>query len=152
MNVKHVFAFEESDDFILEDVDFHHNTKYVKDFARNQIQVELYPHMPPGSMTRHIMRDKHVSSVWCGNINTYCYNTYQVPGFVQTNCMITYRLEMKFYHTVSCRNGLVRDAYHAGQTRIECSVQKHEYILLHYISCFVQKNYRIAYRLVLKSR
>ena len=76
VNVKHVFAFEESDDFILEDVDFHDNTKYVKDFVRNQIQVEqleLYPHTPPGSMTRHIVRDKHVSSVWCGNINTYCY-------------------------------------------------------------------------------
>ncbi len=132
-----------------------------------------------------IMRDKHVSRVWCGKINTYRYNTYRVfdscrsdrprrlpiplqytlnpsiwCGNIDTNRYKTYRvfradrlhdslssciiIEMKLYHIVSCRNELVRDAYHVGQTRIECLVRfenmntfrvwKHKYISLQYIS------------------
>ncbi len=42
--------------------------------------------------------------------------TILIECFVQTNEMTAYRLEMKFDHTVSCRNELVRDEYHAGQT------------------------------------
>ena len=45
-----------------------------------------------------------------------------------------YCLEMNFDHTVSCRNELMRDAYHAGQTRIKNLVRKHKYISLQYIS------------------
>ena len=36
--------------------------------------------------------------------------------------MTAYRLKMKLYHTISCRNEIVREAYHAGQTSIECLV------------------------------
>ncbi len=46
---KHVIGFSESDDYILEDVDKHDNTQYVKDFARNHLRNELYPHVPAGS-------------------------------------------------------------------------------------------------------
>jgi hypothetical protein len=79
-------------------------------------------------------------------------------------------IEMKLYHTVSCRNELVRDAYDAGQTRIESLVWKHKYVSIHigmhimwdkqaekciiivtiHIECFVQTNYMTAYRLEMK--
>jgi hypothetical protein len=78
----------------------------------------------------HIMRDKHVSRVWCGNIDTYRYNTYRVFRAVKWHDIILSQLD----HTVSCRNDLVRDAYQTGQIRIECLVRKHKYISLEYIS------------------
>jgi hypothetical protein len=57
-------------------------------------------------------------------LNSYCYNLHRVfradkiniECCVQKNDMTAYRLEMKLDHTVSCRNDLVRDACHAGQT------------------------------------
>ncbi len=39
--------------------------------------------------------------------------TIHIECFVQTNYMTAYRLEMKLYHALSCRNELVLDAYHA---------------------------------------
>jgi hypothetical protein len=36
---KHVFGFEESDGFIIEDLALHDNTQYVKDFAHNHLAV-----------------------------------------------------------------------------------------------------------------
>ena len=48
--------------------------------------------------------------------------TIHIECFVQTNDMTVYSLEMKLYHTISCRNEIVREAYHAGQTSIECLV------------------------------
>ena len=48
VNLKHVFGFEESDDFIIEDLALHDNTQYVKDFAHNHLRNELYPHTPQG--------------------------------------------------------------------------------------------------------
>jgi hypothetical protein len=134
----------------------------------------------------HIMRDKDVWRVLCGNMNTYRYKSHRVfrpdkghdsissrdelvsyrivskrsrAGCIwcgtntyqgcllrkheyislqyissvscrqfETNDMTAYRLEMKMYYTVSCRNELVRDAYHAGQTSIKKLVLKHKYI------------------------
>ena len=70
----------------------------------------------------HIMRDKHVSSVWRGNIYTYHFNTYRVFRADRLLDIASFRIEveMKFHRIVSCLNDVVRDAYHAGQTRIEC--------------------------------
>ncbi len=63
----------------------------------------------------HIMRDNHVPRVF-GAETWINIVTIHIEWFVQTNDMSAYRLEMKLYHTVSCRNDLVRDAYHAGQS------------------------------------
>ena len=86
----------------------------------------------------HIMRDNPASSVWCGNIDTLHYNTYRVfrADKWHDSKSIHIEIEMKFNHTVSCRNELYRMhiTSHAGQTRIESLVQKHEYILLQYTS------------------
>ena len=99
-----------------------------------QYRVETWTN----SCWMHIMRVKHVSRVWCGNIYTFRLNTYRVTihfeCFVQTNDMIAYRLKTKFDHTVSCWNELVRDTHQTGQIRIECLVQKHKYISLKYTS------------------
>jgi tRNA G37 N-methylase TrmD len=65
-----------------------------------------------------------IESVWCRKLNSYCYNLHRVfradkiniECCVQKNDMTAYRLEMKLDHTVSCRNDLVRNACHAGQT------------------------------------
>ena len=46
---KHVIGFAESDDYILEDVEQHDNTQYVKDFAPNHLKNVLYPHTSAGS-------------------------------------------------------------------------------------------------------
>jgi hypothetical protein len=46
------------------------------------------------------------------------------------------KIKMKLYHIVSCWNKLVRDACHAGQTRIESLMRKHRYTSLQYISSF----------------
>ncbi len=133
----------------------------------------------PVSCRNELVRDAYhagparIESVWCRNIDTYCYNTYRVfradelqesiscrdeivsyrivskrtragcisnctntnwvfgaetwihivtihiECFVQTNDMTAYHLEMKLFHTVSCRNELMRDAHNAGQRRIE---------------------------------
>jgi hypothetical protein len=59
--------------------------------------------------------------------------TIHIECFVQTNYMTAYRLEMKLYHALSCRNELVLDAYHAGHTSSESLVRKHN-ISLQYIS------------------
>ena len=84
----------------------------------------------------HIKQDKYESSVWCGNIDTYRYNTHRLSRadiwYDSISCRI--KLDMTLYHTVSCPNELVRDAYHAGQIRIECLVRKHRYISSQYIS------------------
>jgi hypothetical protein len=41
---KRVFGFEESDDYILEDLALNDNTQYVKYFANYHLRNELYPH------------------------------------------------------------------------------------------------------------
>ena len=86
----------------------------------------------------HIMRDNPASSVWCGNIDTLHYNTYRVfrADKWHDSKSIHIEIEMKFNHTVLCRNELYRMniTSHAGQTRIESLVRKHEYILLQYTS------------------
>ena len=44
-------------------------------------------------------------------------DVYEYVGYlwIPMDEMTAYRLEMKLYHTVSCRYELVRDAHHAGQ-------------------------------------
>ena len=89
--------------------------------------------------------------------------TIHIDCSMQTNNMIAYCLEMKLYHTVSSRNKLVRDAYHAGQTSMKCLVRKHRHISLQYISSVLCRqmtwqhivSYRtrddiVSYRIVLK--
>ena len=44
-----MFEFEESDNYILEDVALHDHTLRFKYFTRNQPKNELYRHMTPGS-------------------------------------------------------------------------------------------------------
>ena len=46
---KHVIGFAESDDYILEDVEQHDSTQYVKDFALNHLKNVLYPQTSAGS-------------------------------------------------------------------------------------------------------
>ncbi len=65
----------------------------------------------------HIMRDKYISSIWRGNINTYRVNTYRVFRADKLHDIISpisYVVASKLYHIESYRNDLVRDAYHAG--------------------------------------
>ncbi len=66
----------------------------ANDMTAYRLNCIMPYHVETNLCGMHMKQDKYELSVWCGNINTYPYNTYRV----------------------SCRNELVRDAYHAGQT------------------------------------
>ncbi len=77
----------------------------------------------------HMMRDKHVSRVWCENINTYRYNTYRDAYHVgQTSrkmynyCYNAYRVFRadKWHDSISSRDEIWSYRIVSKRTRAGC--------------------------------
>jgi hypothetical protein len=81
----------------------------------------------------HIMRDKQAARVWCGNMNTYRYNTYRVFRADKWHDSISSRDEIVSYRIVSKRTRAGCISCGTSMYR-ECLVREHKYRSLQYIA------------------